>query len=308
MRAAVITAPNTSPVYGTYPDPVGSGPDAMVVDVLAAGLHHLTRGVASGAHYAGTGVYPLVPGVDGVVRDHEGNLRYVVLDDTPLGTFAERTVIDPRRSVQLPDGVDPVAIAAAMNPAMSSWLALRRRIDFRPGQSVLIIGATGNSGRMAVQIAKLLGAGQVIAVGREQTRLKSLFALGADIATTFEDVSVAADVDVVLDYVWGEPSAEAMMSMLKARTDRGRPLTWVEIGSMAGQTAPIPSAALRAARLSVVGSGYGSVSPRDIIAELPTLARAIDDGAIEVRARALPLSEVDRAWHAETEDRIVFVP
>ncbi|MEV5413128.1 zinc-binding alcohol dehydrogenase family protein [Thermopolyspora sp. NPDC052614] len=308
MRAAVITAPNHPPVYGTYPDPVGDGPDAMVVDVLAAGLHHLTRGMASGAHYASNGAYPLVPGVDGVVRDPEGNLRYVALDNSTFGTFAERTVIDPRRSVVLPSDVDPVTIAAAMNPAMSSWLALRRRVDFRPGQRVLIIGATGSAGRMAIQIAKLLGAAEVIAVGREQDRLKPLIELGADKTATFDEVSCAADVDVVLDYVWGEPSAKAMMAMLTARADRSVPLTWVEIGGMAGQTAPIHGAALRAARFQIVGSGFGSVSPREIIAELPTVARAINDGAIEVRARALPLSAISHAWHAETEDRIVLVP
>ncbi|MEV4382308.1 hypothetical protein [Streptosporangium sp. NPDC049644] len=123
----------------------------MVVEVLAAGLHHLARAKANGSHYSGNGVYPLVPGVDGVVRDKEGNVRYVALDDTALGTFADRTLIDPRRSVILPDGIDPVRIAAAMNPAMSSWVALRRRVDFHAGQRVLVLGATGSAGRMAVQ-------------------------------------------------------------------------------------------------------------------------------------------------------------
>lgn len=308
MRAAVITDVNTPPVYREHPDPVGDGQGTMVVDVLAAGLHHLTRAKAQGSHYSSKASYPLIPGVDGVVRDSEGNLRYVAQDDTSLGTFAERTVIDPRRSVVLPDDVDPVQIAAAMNPGMSSWIALRRRIDFQAGQRVLILGATGNSGRMAIQIAKLFGAAQVIAAGRDETRLKALTALGADETVTFNEVERAADVDVVLDYVWGEPSANAMIPMLTARADRGAPLTWIQIGSMAGQTAPIPAAALRAARLQIVGSGIGSVSARDIIAELPALVRAVTDGAIEVQARAVPLAEVSQAWNAETDERIVFVP
>ncbi|SDQ60481.1 quinone oxidoreductase family protein [Thermostaphylospora chromogena] len=308
MRAAVITDVATPPVYRDHPDPAGNGRDGMVVDVLAAGLHHLTRAKAQGLHYSSKTGYPLIPGVDGVVRDSEGNLRYVAQDDTSPGTFAERTVIDPRRSVVLPDDVDPVQIAAAMNPGMSSWIALRRRIRFQPGQRVLILGATGNAGRMAIQIAKLFGAAQVIAAGRDETRLKALTALGADETVTFDEVNRAADVDVVLDYVWGDPAADAMIPMLTARADRGTPLTWIQIGSMAGQTAPIPAAALRAARLEIVGSGIGSVSARDIIAELPDLARAVTDGAIEVRARAVPLAEVSRMWNAETDDRIVFVP
>jgi NADPH:quinone reductase-like Zn-dependent oxidoreductase len=256
----------------------------------------------------GTGALPLVPGADAVVRDGSGQLRYVALDDTTLGTFADRTVIDIRRSVVLPEDIDPVRTAAAMNPGMSSWVALRRRIEFVAGQRVLVIGATGNAGRMAVQIAKLFGAAHVIAAGRDAARLAALPALGADETCTLDRMDCAADVDVVLDYVWGEPAANAMTPMLAARADRTAPLTWIQIGSMAGATAPIPSAALRSARLQIVGSGIGSVSARDIIAELPGLAAAVAEGAIDVRARAVPLAEVAQAWTADTDDRIVLVP
>ncbi|MFG3136408.1 zinc-binding dehydrogenase [Streptomyces sp. NPDC048211] len=308
MHAAVITAYDASPVYGEHPDPVARGEHDLVVDVLAAGLHHLTRSKADGSHYSASGVFPLVPGTDGVVRDSSGRLRYAALDDTELGTFAERTVIDSRRSIVLPDDVDPVRIAAAMNPGMSSWVALRRRITFREGQRVLVLGATGSAGRMAVQIAKRFGAAQVFAAGRDATRLGELSGLGADRALTFDDVAAAADVDVVLDFVWGEPAADAMLPILTARADRSAPLTWVQIGSMAGRTAPIPSSALRAAQLEIVGSGIGSVSPRDFIAELPELAQAVTAGALDVKARAVPLARIAQAWSEKTSERLVFVP
>ncbi|GAA0281042.1 quinone oxidoreductase family protein [Cryptosporangium japonicum] len=308
MRAAVLTAPDALPVYGEHPEPAPAGGDELVVEVLAAGLHHLTRSRATGAHYSSSGAFPLVPGVDGVVMDHDHKLRYAVLDDTKLGMFADRTVIDARRSVVLPDGVDPARIAAAMNPAMSSWVALRRRIEFEKGQRVLVLGATGNAGRMAVQIAKLFGAAQVIAAGRDTTRLAELPALGADETITFDQVERAADVDVVIDYVWGEPSARAMVPMLTARADRSAPLTWVQIGSVAGASAPIPSAALRAARLQIVGSGIGSVSAREILAELPELAAAVADGTIDVRYRAVPLERIAHFWNAPADDRVVFTP
>ncbi|WP_234433399.1 quinone oxidoreductase family protein [Streptomyces sp. NRRL WC-3549] len=162
MRAAVITSSDAPPVHGEHPDPVATGEHDMVVEVLAAGLHHLTRAKANGTHYSSAGGFPLVPGVDGVVRDGSGRLRYAVLDDTDLGTFAERTVIDARRSVLLPDGTDPVRVAAAMNPGMSSWVALRRRIAFREGGSVLVLGATGSAGSMAIQIAKRFGAARCV--------------------------------------------------------------------------------------------------------------------------------------------------
>nr|BFD86741.1 zinc-binding alcohol dehydrogenase family protein [Streptomyces sp. Xyl84] len=308
MHAAIVTAFDAPPIYGEHPDPVARQENEVVVEVLAAGLHHLTRAKANGSHYSATGALPLVPGVDAVVRDPWGDLRYAVMDDTALGTFADRTVIDLRRSVVLPDGIDPVRIAAAMNPGMASWVALRRRIDFRRGGSVLVLGATGSAGRMAIQVAKRFGAARVIAAGRDTTRLKALKDLGADETITFDEIQVAADVDVVIDFVWGEPSARAMMPLLTARADRGAPLTWIQIGSVDGPLAPIPSAALRASRLQIIGSGIGSVPARDFIEELPELATAVAQGAIDVRARAVPLARISEAWTDKTDERLVFVP
>ncbi|WLQ38429.1 zinc-binding alcohol dehydrogenase family protein (plasmid) [Streptomyces castrisilvae] len=309
MHAAVITAYGTPPVYREHPEPVARGEHEMVVDVLAAGLHHLTRSKANGTHYSASGVFPIVPGADGVVRDPSGRLRYAALDDTDLGSFAERTVIDVRRSVVLPDDADPVRIAAAMNPGMSSWVALRRRIAFEKGQRVLILGATGSAGRMAIQIAKRFGAAEVFAAGRDAARLEPLTGLGADRVLTFDSIAAAADVDVVLDFVWGAPAADAMIPLLTARADRSVPLTWVQIGSMAGASAPVPSAALRAARLQIVGSGIGSLSPRDILAELPELAEAVTEGALDIRARPVSPSGIAEAWNDHrTDERLVFVP
>jgi hypothetical protein len=120
----------------------------------------------------------------------------------------------------------------------------------------------------------------------------------------------AADVDVVIDYLWGEPAAAAMVAVVTSRADRSRPLTWIEIGSVAGPTAPIPSAALRAARLQIVGSGQGSVSTQEIVAELPALAGEITAGTLEVDARPMPLADVEQVWAdaATTSQRIVLIP
>jgi NADPH:quinone reductase-like Zn-dependent oxidoreductase len=310
MKAAVVTAFDAPPRYLDFPDPVARGKDEVVVDVLAAGLHPRVRSQANGSHYTSTGALPLVPGVDAVVRDPEGRVRYAVLDDTTLGTMAERTVIELDRSVLLPNGIDPVLMAAAMNPAMSSWVALRQRIDFGPRQRVLVLGATGNAGRMAIQVAKEFGAAQVIAAGRDQARLGELKALGADETCTLDQLAAAAEVDVVLDYIWGQPAARAMAGMLTARSDRSRPLTWIEIGSVAGPDAPVPSAALRSARLTIVGSGIGSVPGRDFVKEIPELAAAVAKGTFDVQARAVRLADVGQAWTdaARTTDRIVLVP
>ncbi|MFB9276651.1 zinc-binding dehydrogenase [Cohnella cellulosilytica] len=262
---------------------------------------------------------PLIPGIDGVGRLADGRRVYFVAPDTSFGTLAEQSVIDLRRSVPLSEDVDPVQIAAAMNPAMSSWVALRRRVEFQPGHSVLVLGATGNSGQMAVQIAKLLGASQVIGAGRDPDRLESLPALGADsVVSLAGDPKEAADrlgeaaseADFVIDYLWGEPAELAMISMLTKRSDRSRALCWIQIGSVAGAAAAVPSAALRSANFQLLGSGQGSVTTAGYMAEFPALIDAIAAGKLKVNASPLPLSQVEEAWNAPSDPgkRVVFVP
>ena len=303
MRAAVVTAFGTPPTCQDFPVPEPATTDEVLVDVVAAGLHPRVRSQADGSHYTEKGELPLVPGIDGVGRAPDGTLRYFVLPDTTMGAMAERTVVDLRRSVVLPDDADPVLVAAGMNPAMSAWVALRRRIDFTAGQDVLVLGATGNAGRLAVQVAKHLGAGRVFAAGRNPDRLA---ALPADRALTLDNVGEAADVDVVLDYLWGPPTADALREIVTHRADRGRPLTWVEIGSVAGRTTELPSAALRAARLQLVGSGQGSVPTRDIVAELQSLVAEL--GAFRIDARTVPLADVETAWKETGDQRLVVTP
>jgi NADPH:quinone reductase-like Zn-dependent oxidoreductase len=206
-----------------------------------------------------------------------------------------------------------------MNPAMSSWVALRQRVPFQAGQNVLVLGATGNAGQLTVQVARRLGANQIIAAGRNAGRLAGLPALGATGSVLLDGDAdgvarrlgqAAADADVVIDYLWGEPAAAAIAAVVSGRADRGQPLTWIQVGSVAGPTAAIPSAALRATRLQIVGSGQGSVSTRDILAELPGLAREITGGSFEIDARPTSLTEVEQAWAdaAATAQRIVITP
>ena len=316
MRAAVVSSFDRAPECRDVDEPV-AGPGQVVVDVEAAALSRRVLSQADGSHYTSSDALPLVPGIDGVGRDPEGRLRYFVQSDTALGSMAARTVVDLRRSVELPEDADPVLVAATMNPAMSSWLALRRRTTFTAGAKVLVLGATGSAGQVAVQVARDLGASTVVAVARDAVKLARLTALGADTLVDLGGPDAAealaaagADVDVVLDYLWGEPTAAALRAIVPARSDDDQPLTWIQIGSVAGLESPVPAAALRATRLSIIGSGQGSVSPHDIVAELGSLAREVGTGRFAVRPRTVPLEEVDRAWaeFATTTDRLVLVP
>jgi NADPH:quinone reductase-like Zn-dependent oxidoreductase len=319
MNAAVVRSFDNPPAYEPFNTPKPTLPDEMLIDVLAAALHPRTRSSANGSHYTSTGQLPMIPGMDGIGRDPDGQLRYFILDDTHLGSMAEQVVIDPRRSTRLPADIDVLTVAAAMNPAMSAWIALRNRIAFQPGHSVLVLGASGNAGQMAVQIAKHLGAGHVIAAGRDPERLATLTELGAETTISLAGDpdtidralgQAAADVDVVIDYLWGPATQRTMPAVLTHRTDKSHPLTWIEIGSMAGLQITLPSAWLRAVRLQIVGSGQGSVATKDIVHELPALAAEITTATYTINAVSTPLSQVETTWNASVApgQRIVFVP
>jgi len=129
----------------------------------------------------------MIPGIDGAGRLPDGQRIYFVAPDDAWGSMAERAVVDPRRAIPLPENVDVAEVAAAMNPAMSSWVALRRRVPLQAGQSVLVLGASGNAGAMAVQAAKRLGAGRVVGAGRNVDRLAGLAAIGADEVVALDD-------------------------------------------------------------------------------------------------------------------------
>ncbi len=320
MYAAVVDAFDAPPRYREFADPEPAGEHDVLVDVLAVGLHPRVRSQAGGSHYTSTDELPLIPGIDGVGRLRAGGgLVYFVLPDTTRGAMAERVVIDRRRSIGLAEGADPVRLAAAMNPAMSSWVALRRRAALQPGQAVLVLGATGSAGQLALQVARHLGAGRLVAAGRDAAVLESLPGLGADAVVSLAGDAdavaarlgeAAGDVDVVLDYLWGRPTEDALMPILRGRRERSKPLDWVQIGSVAGPTMALPSAALRSANLRILGSGQGSVTTAGILAELPTLAAEIDAGSFDLDVHAVPLSDVETAWSAPTLTgrRTVIVP
>lgn len=320
MHAAVVSTFDSAPRYEEFEAPVATAPHDEVVDVVAAGLHPRVRSQANGSHYTATDALPLIPGIDGVGRRADGSMVYFVLPDTTRGSMADQTTIDVRRSIPLSDDVDPVMLAAAMNPGMSSWVALTRRVEFTPGESVLVMGATGSAGQLAVQIAKHLGAGKVIAAGRGREKLDALGALGADatvdlsgepdtVAARLGDV--AANVDVVLDYLWGAPAEAAIMPLLVGRDDRARLLSWVQIGAVAGADIVLPSAALRQANIRFLGSGQGSVSARGILDTLPSLVQQLASGAFVIDVEARPLATVERVWSetlGRSTQRIVLVP
>ena len=311
MFAAVVTSFGSPPRYQQHPTPQPRSDAEVLVDVIASGLHPRVRSQADGSHYTSTDELPLVPGIDGVGRTPDGRLRYFVLPDTTMGAMAEHTLIDPRRSVLLPEGSDPVLVAAAMNPAMSSWVALRRRTDFAAGQGVLVLGATGNAGRLAVQIAKHLGAGQVVAAGRDATAAGPTAQPGRGRRRVAGRRTERCRRQARGCRRRCGHRDRLSLGATHRRCHPGRgdepqrsgPATDLDRDRIGGrQHGPIGSAALRAARLQIVGSGQGSVPTSDILAELAELAAQIGRGAFQVDASTVPLSEVETAWFDERGD------
>src|SRR5277367_405541 len=178
MNAAVVYDFKNPPRYTDFADPVPAEGEKLV-QVTAAGLHPIVKVLANGTHYGSTGELPFIPGVDGVGRLEDGKRVYFGIARSPYGTFSERALA-AGWMVELPEALDDVTAAGIANPGMSSWVALMGRAKFAAGESVLVLGATGVAGQLAVQIAKRLGARRVIAAGRNPKALEELKSLGAD--------------------------------------------------------------------------------------------------------------------------------
>jgi NADPH:quinone reductase-like Zn-dependent oxidoreductase len=314
MHAAVITAFGEPPRYQQHPDPV-PGEGEVLVRVLAAGLHPRVRSGAAGTHYTSTTVLPLVPGFDGVGRTEDGRRVFFGGLKAPNGSMAEHVAVPAGHLIELPD----VTVAAAMNPAMSAWLALTHRALFKPGENVLILGATGNAGQMAVQLARLLSAGNITAAGRNPDALAKLPTLGADQTVSLDAdhdtigirlAETAADVDVVVDYLWGPVTETALAALTGARRDASHRLRWVHVGAMTGPTVTLPGATLRKANVDILGSGQGSVSLDDMNTAYRELAERLPTADLAIETLAMPLSEAEAAWNTSTPTgtRTVLVP
>jgi NADPH:quinone reductase-like Zn-dependent oxidoreductase len=215
----------------------------------------------------------------------------------------------------LPDKIDDVQAAAIANPGMSAWLSLTERGELKAGETVLVMGATGVAGQLAIQIAKMSGAGRVIAAGRNVDALAgadvdAIVPLGGAEEGIRDALAVEASkgIDVVIDYLWGRPTEillEALTTEFKARSSRTVRL--VEVGESAGKTITLPGAALRSLDLRVMGSGFGSVRLDRIFAAIPKLFEAAAAGTLRVDVEAVPLAEVESAWRrVEKGRRVVF--
>jgi NADPH:quinone reductase-like Zn-dependent oxidoreductase len=316
VKAAVVLEAGKPPVYGDFQEPV-AGDGEIEVAVSAAALSHVTRARASGTHYSSAGDIPFVAGVDGVGHLDNGHRVYFTLPRAPFGSMAQRTVVGSSLCVAVPDGLDDATAAAIAIPGMSSWAALKERAAFRAGETVLINGATGTSGRLAVQIARHLGARKVIATGRNTATLRLLPALGADVTISlaqepdalersFQEQFGGDGVSVVLDYLWG-PSAEHLLIAAAKAGEEAVPIRFIQVGSASASTITLPSAVLRSSAVELKGSGVNSIPVHRLIGAIDELFKATVEADFEVATRSIALADVQNAWSMDdSTTRTVF--
>lgn len=312
MKAAIVEHAGHVPVYGEFAEPV-AGTGETIVDVTAAALSPLVRSRAAGTHYSTAGAFPFVAGVDGVGRLNDGRRVYFLLPNAPFGAMAARTVVPDGQWVELPEGLDDAMAAVIANPGMSSWAALTERAGLRAGETVLVNGATGAAGMLAVKIARHLGAAKVIATGRNEAVLDSLDADAVVVLNGDEDAiedafraHFAAGVNVVLDYLWG-PSARSILIAGAKAAPEGIPIRYVQIGSISGAEIALPAAVLRSSSIEMKGSGLGSLGLPRLVASIEGVFKAAAVAGLALDYRAVPLANVAKTW-TEDGQRIVYLP
>ena len=312
MHAAVVHDTDQAPRYDEFADPV-VGEGRVEAEVLASAVHVIVRAIAGGRHYSAQTKPPFVPGLDGVVRLPDGRRVYAGGAQPPHGFLAERVSLPAGAGIDVPDGLSSATAAALVNPAGSSWIPLSR--IGAEGKTVLVVGATGTSGLLAVQVAKAQGAARVVALGRNADGLARAAALGADATVILSDdlagpLAEAAGpdgaYDIVLDYLWGAPARAVLDALVANKVDPHRPVRFVNIGNLAGAELALPAPVVRSSAIELSGHGIGSFPLELVPAATKAMFAAAVEGRLTVDFEERPLSDVETAWDHPV--RLVLVP
>lgn len=312
MKAAVIREVGALAEVDDVAAPVGEA-----IEVLAAPINPIDLAVSRGVLAIGHPELPYVPGCEAVGRTADGRIVWLFggsLGRTSDGALAERVAVGDANSVEVPEGADAAAAAGLGIAGLAGWLPFAWRAPLTGGENVLVLGATGSVGLVAVQAAKLLGAGRVVAAGRSAAGLERAADRGADatlrldgqsdLVTAFKEASGGDGPSYVFDVLWGEPGAAAVVAAApNARI--------VNLGQAAGATAALSSEAVRFKGLSILGFSVYAV-PSNVLAEqYPRLVAHAVAGDIRLDVEQVPLDSVTDAWRRQIEGagvKLVVVP
>lgn len=316
MRAAVLKELGQTPTVEDFRDPeADAGKGHVVLDVLAAGINPIDLRRASGALAGMEPPVPSVVGAEGVGRTEDGRRAYFRGTVPPFGAIAERTLVPEDLLVEVPDGVeDGVAVACGI-AGSAGWGALTRVAQLEPGEKVLVLGASGVVGSVALQAAKLLGAAHVTAAARSEDGLATARERGADATVRLRDDLTGADLtqalldaggpyDLVVDPLWGAPASAA----LEALDTRGR---LVQLGQSAGPEATFSPVRLRFSELRILGYTNFLATPDEQRASLTALWEHAAAGELSIDVEAVPLDDASAAWERQASSpgrKLVVVP
>ena len=311
MKAALIREVGAAPEPGDADEPSGE-----TIEVLAAPINPIDLAVSRGVLATGHPELPYVPGCEGVGRTRDGKVVWIFggsLGRTSNGAMAERAPIGDAHAIEVPDGADPALAGALGIAGLAGWLPFAWRAPLEGGENVLVLGATGSVGLVAVQTAKLLGAGRVVAAGRSAHALERAVEQGADATVSLDEPDLVAAFknafggdgpSYVFDPLWGAPAAAAA----EAAAPRA---TIVNLGQSAGATAELSSAAVRFKSLSILGHTNFAVPPDELAEHYRRLVGHATAGEIRMDVERVQLDAVADAWRRQAEGagtKLVVVP
>jgi len=313
MKAAVVFEKGSILQYADFPEPEVQE-NEILVSVKAASIKNLDKARAGGNHYSTENqeYQPTIIGTDGAGYLENGNKVYFF---SKKGTVSEKAAADKKMIIPIPEELDFSLAAALPNAVMGSAMALKFKAGLQPGNTVLINGATGITGRIAVQIAKIYGAGRVIVTGRNEKSLESLLELGADevISLKLDDhdfkqkikeVHQETPIDIILDYIWGH-SVEMILSAFKGDGTFSHKTKLVTIGGMSGDTVQLSSQILRGTDIQISGSGLGSWTKEEsalLFSEIiPEMYQAAVEGKIKMETEEVDIKNIEAVWNAEIQ-------
>ncbi|BAP29633.1 alcohol dehydrogenase [Chryseobacterium sp. StRB126] len=314
MKAAVVFEKGSTPQYADFPEPEISNENEVLVIVKAASIKNLDKARASGKHYStGNAAHqPVIVGSDGVGHLEDGSKVYFF---SKKGTVAEKAIANLQMIVPVPEGLDLSIAAALPNAVMGSAMALKFKAGIQPGNVVLVNGATGITGRIAVQIAKVYGASKIIVTGRNEESLQALLELGADEVVSLQlndedfkkkikEIHSESPVDIVIDYIWGH-SVEMILSAFKGDGTFSHKTKLITIGGMSSDIIQLSSQILRATDIQISGSGLGSWTKEEsalLFSEIiPEMFQAAVEGKIKIETENVDIKNIEAVWNAETQ-------
>ncbi|TGJ98392.1 zinc-binding alcohol dehydrogenase family protein [Leptospira langatensis] len=312
MKAAILREFGKPPVYEEFANPNPQGQDQVLMHVKTAAIKNIDKLRASGTHYASYKELPAIVGLDGVGVLENGTKVYA---QGITGTIAEQALISKNRLTILPDGIDLFLAAALPNAVIGATMALHSRVHLKKGNVVLVNGATGVTGQLAVQVAKHYGAAKIIATGRNEGSLEKLKGFGADIVISLKrseeefveqikQIHKETPIDIVVDYLWGRPVELLLRSFKGGGIDSfTHPVKIVTVGDMAGKTISLESSSLRSSDIQILGSGLGSLSSQDIHTFnqeiLPEMFQLAAKGILTLEIHKEDLKNIENAWDKE---------